>query len=115
MLNCLFRAVLVILVVVTVVVCQVRRRRRLLRVAEEESAVPLPRKRKEDANSCEVIPDLERGEGVVADENLDIETVTEEEEMDKSKVSFNLLLPLAIVDGGPIQIEHKVVYSQVQV
>ena len=71
-----------------------------MRAAEEESVVRLPRKRKEDANSCEVTPDLERGEGVVAVENLDIEIVDEEDETDKSKVSFNPLFPLAIVDGS---------------
>ena len=88
-------SVLVILVVVTVVVCQVRRKKRRLRALEEESVA---RKRKEKANSCEVTPkDLEMGEGSVEDEDLDVEPVTDEEDIVKAKVSFNPLLLLSAV------------------
>lgn len=89
----LVRSVLVILIVVTVVVCQVRRKKRRLRAVEEESVARAPKKRKE-----KVTPkDLEMGEAGVADDDLDVELVTDEEEIDKPKVSFNLLLlPLVI-------------------
>ena len=55
---------------------------------EEESVAQAPRKRKE-----KVTPkDLEMGEGGVADEDLDVELVTDEEEIDEAKVSINLFI-----------------------
>jgi hypothetical protein len=62
-----------------------------MRAVEEESVARVPRKRKEKAHSCEVTPnDLERGEGGVADEDLDFETV-DEEEIGEANVSLNPL------------------------